>query len=160
MSRRNWKRYQPTSVREALQGCKDFALERRNLSIERIAERMGLEDHWALYKWLSSGRMPLVLVPAYQHACGIDLVTRWMAASSNKLLVEMPTGKQATPEDMVQLNTGFAQALQLLTDFYAPANNQAKPDAATTLEALRGHLQQVAYHHNNVAQYATPELEF
>ena len=29
-----------------------------------------------------------------------------------------------------------------------------------TLAALRLHLEQVAYHHHNVAQYATPELEF
>ena len=29
-----------------------------------------------------------------------------------------------------------------------------------TLAALRLHLEQVAYHHHNVAAYATPELEF
>lgn len=156
MSRRNWKRYQPATLRDALQGCKDFANERHNLSVERIAERMGLEDHWALYKWIASGRMPLVLVPAYQHACGIDLVTRWLAASGHKLLVEMPAGRQATPADMVELNTGFATALQLLTNFYA----SSRQDPAATLEAIRGHLEQMAYHQHNVAQYATPELEF
>lgn len=42
MSRRNWKRWQPATLRDALKGCKDFALERHNLSVERIAERMGL----------------------------------------------------------------------------------------------------------------------
>lgn len=156
MSRRNWKRYQPATLRDALQGCKDFANERHNLSVERIAERMGLEDHWALYKWIASGRMPLVLVPAYQHACGIDLVMRWLAASGHKLLVEMPAGRQATPADMVELNTGFATALQLLTNFYA----SSRQDPAATLEAIRGHLEQMAYHQHNVAQYATPELEF
>lgn len=157
MSRRHWKRYQPATLRDALQGCKDYALERQNLSVERIAERMGLEDHWALYKWLSNGRMPLVCVPAYQHACGIDLVTRWLAASGNKLLVDMPTGKQAPHADMVELNTRFASALQLLTDFYR-GGDQA--DSGATLEALRNHLEQVAYHHQNVAVYATPELDF
>lgn len=156
MSRRNWKRYQPATLRDALQGCKDFANERHNLSVERIAERMGLEDHWALYKWIASGRMPLVLVPAYQHACGIDLVMRWLAASGHKLLVEMPAGRQATPADMVELNTGFATALQLLTNFYA----SSRQDPTATLEAIRGHLEQMAYHQHNVAQYATPELEF
>ena len=34
------------------------------------------------------------------------------------------------------------------------------PQEAPTLAALRLHLEQVAYHHHNVAQYATPELEF
>ena len=157
MTRRNWKRYVPGTLRDALKACKDYAQERHNLSVERIAERMGQEDHWALYKWLANGRMPLVLVPAYEHACGIDLVTRWLAASRNKLLVDMPTGKQPDAADMVELNTGFAQALQLLTNFYA---NPAEADAEATATALRQHLEQVAYHQRNVAQYATPELEF
>ena len=118
---------------------------------------MGLEDHWALYKWLANGRMPLVNLHAYEHACGIDLVTRYLAATAGKLLVDIPKGRQAQPTDMVELNTGFAQALQLLTDFYAGG---PKACPATTLEALRNHLEQVAYHQRNVAAYATPELEF
>ena len=157
MTRRNWKRWQPASLRDALKGCKDFAQERHNLSVERIAERMGLEDHWALYKWIANGRMPLVLAPAFEHACGINLVARWMAATDGKLLVDMPRGRQAQPADMVELNTGFAQALQLLTDFYA-GGEQA--DANATLEALRNHLQQVAAHQLNVAGFAEPALDF
>lgn len=156
MTRRNWKRWQPASLRDALKGCKDFAQERHNLSVERIAERMGLEDHWALYKWIANGRMPAVLLPAYEHACGINLVARWMAATDGKLLVDMPRGRQAQPADMVELNTGFAQALQLLTDFYA-GGGQADPTA--TLEALRNHLQQVAAHHLNVTNFTQPELD-
>lgn len=157
MTRRNWKRHQPATLRDALKGCKDFALERHHLSVERIAERMGLEDHWALYKWIANGRMPLVSVPAYETACGINLVTRWLAASDDKLLVDMPKGRQAQPTDMVEINTGFAQALQLLTDFYRA---DGKADPAATLCALRQHLEQIAAHHHNVAQYATPQLEF
>jgi len=156
MSTRNWKRYQPNTLRDALQGCKQYALERHNLSVERIAERMGLEDHWALYKWIANGRMPTVLVPAYQHACGIDLVTRWLAASDHKLLVEMPTGRRAVQTDMVELNTGFAKALQLLTNFYTTTG----ADTTETLDALRLHLEQVAYHQANVAKFSSPELDF
>lgn len=159
MTRRNWKRYVPTSLREALQGCKDFALERQRLSVERIAERMGLEDHWVLYKWISSARMPLVLVPAYQHVCGIDLVNRYLAASAGQLLVPVPTGRRAEPTELVALNSGFAQALQLLTDFYDAGTGRV-PDPGATLEALRSHLEAVAAHHANVSAYANPELEF
>lgn len=152
-----WKRYQPATLREALKGCKDYAAERHNLSVERIAERMALEDHWALYKWIANGRMPLVCVPAYEHACGIYLATRWQAASAGKLLVDMPKGKTASPDDMVQLNSDFAAALQLLTNFYT---HPGQVDTAQTLAALTTHLQQVAYHHANVSQHANPELDF
>ncbi|HGM5017881.1 TPA: hypothetical protein ACKPYW_002282 [Pseudomonas aeruginosa] len=61
MKRRNWKNAQPTNLRQALEWCKDHGRERRRLSVERIAEQMGLPDHSALYKWLANGRMPAVL---------------------------------------------------------------------------------------------------
>ncbi len=157
MTRRNWKTYQPASLRDAMVACKDYALERRNLSVDRIATRMGLADHWALYKWIANGRMPAVVVHPFEHACGCDFVTRWLAAAGNKLLVDMPRGKAPQQGDLVALNTGCANALQLLTDFYA---SNGKADPAETLEALRAHLEEVAYHHRNVASYATPELEF
>ena len=69
----------------------------------------------------------------------------------------MPTGRTATPGDMVEFNSGFASALQLLSDFHA---SPAKANAVDTLAALSTHLQQVAWHHANVGQHATPELEF
>ena len=152
-----WNRYVPPTLRDSLKGCKDYAQERYNLGVERISERMALEDHWVLYKWVANGRMPLVCVPAYESACGIHLVTRWLAASTGKLLVDIPTGKQASQDDMVQLNSQFATALQLLTTFYAHPTAEGSTE---TLAALTNHLQQMACHRANVAAYATPELDF
>jgi len=71
---------QPTSLRDALRLCKDHALERSNYSVERIADLMDVSSD-LLYKWLSTGKMPVSSVPAYEHICGISLVTRWLAAS-------------------------------------------------------------------------------
>ena len=155
--RKFWKAYQPTSCRDALHQCKAFAQEVRNLSVERIADQMGLPDHWALYKWIENGRFPFVLIPAYEAATGINLPSRWLAATGRKLLVDMPIGKAADADDLVQLGTGFQQAVQLLSDFYK-ANGGA--DAAPVLDALRAHLQSVAFHHANVAGFAEPELPF
>lgn len=153
--RRNWKRVQPTSLRHAMELCKEHARDRLNLSIERIAELMGQADHWSLYKWLENGRMPAVLIPAYENACGIDFITRWFAASRSKLLIDMPTGRALTDVDVVTLQTGFGTAMQLLTDFHS-----GKADAGATLDALTVHIEQVAFHHANVAKYATPEFAF
>lgn len=156
MSRRNWKRVRPTSLIEALRLCKEFAQERHNLSVERIADRMGV-THDCLYKWLATGRLPAILIPAYEHACGCHFASSWLATSAGKVVVDVPIGRSATPADMVEFNTGFAGVLQLLSDFYA-APTEADP--TETLAALQAHLQQVVYHHANVQQHANPELEF
>jgi transcriptional regulator with XRE-family HTH domain len=156
MTRRNWKRVRPTSLIEALRLCKEYAHERRNLSIERIADRMGV-THDSLYKWLAGGRLPAILIPAYELACGCSFVSEWLAASAGKLVIDMPTGRKCGTEDLLTVNSGCAAALQLLTAFYA---DPASADTDATLSALRGHLEQVAYHHQNVARYAAPELEF
>lgn len=156
MSRRNWKRVHPASLVEGLRLCKEFAQERKNLSIERIADRMGV-SHDSLYKWLATGRLPAILIPAFEHTCGCHFASEWLAASAGKLVIDMPTGRTATQADMVEINSGFAAALQLLTDFYA---TPAKADSADTLAALNNHLQQVAWHHANVGQHANPQLEF
>lgn len=159
MRARFWKRYQPSSLRDALAKCKDHARERHQLSVERIAERMGLADHWAIYKWIESGRMPAVLLPAYEAACGINLATRWLAATHGKLLVDLPAGRAGDAADLVRLGSQFQQALQLLSDFYRGAESGAPADPQPVLDALRGHLETVSYHHRNVAGFAQPEPE-
>ena len=50
---RNWKRIQPSSLRDALRLCKDHALEKKNYSVERIADLMGITAD-LLYKWLAN----------------------------------------------------------------------------------------------------------
>lgn len=156
MSRRNWKRISPTSLVDALRLCKEFAQERGNLSIERIADRMGV-THDSLYKWLATGRLPSILIPAYEHACGCHFASTWLNTSAGKLVIDMPKGRNASPADMVQLNSDFAAMLQHLTDFYA---DPGKADTTEVVAALTSHLQQVAYHRANVAQHANPELDF
>lgn len=156
MSRRDWKRLRANSLVHALRLCKEFAQERHNLSVERIADRMGV-THDSLYKWLATGRMPAILVPAYELACGCHYVTDWYGAAAGRLVVPMPTGRAAGQADLLAVNSSCAAALALLTKFYA---DPASADLPATADALRAHLEQVAFHHHNVARYAAPELEF
>lgn len=152
---RNWKRVQPTSLRHALELSKDHARECLNLSVERIADLMGLPDHFYLYKVLQSGRLPATLIRPFEAACGIDLVSRWIAASAGKLLVDIPTGRKLKGTDVVALHSSFSTALQLLTALY-----EGKADQAEVLEALQAHLVDVAWHRQNVIQFTEPELDF
>lgn len=156
MTRRNWKRVSPTSLIEALRLCKEYAAERSNLSIERIADRMGV-THDSLYKWLATGRLPAITLPAYELACGCSFASTWLATSAGKLVIDMPTGRTATPSDLMQLNTGWAAALELLTAFHA---NPHKANADDTLAALKEHLTQVAHQHANIAKASAPEFDF
>lgn len=154
MTKRNWKRVQAHSLRDALELCKEHARERHNLSVERIAERIGLADHWTLYKWISSARIPVSHLRAFEVACGIDLVTRYLAASSGRLVVDMPTGKKAAATDMQALQESLHTAVGALLQFYSGG---AKEDE--TLGAIRGALEGLAWHRENVARNAQPELE-
>ena len=156
MTRTPWKRLRANSMVHALRLCKERAQAKRHLSVERIADCMGV-THDSLYKWLATGRIPGILIPAYELACGCHYVSEWLAASSGSLVVPMPTGRKAEGTEVVDMNSSCAAALQLLTTFYAAPQ---AADTEATLAALRLHLEQVAYHHHNVAAYATPELEF
>lgn len=153
--RRNWNALQPSSLRQALELCKEYARERRNLSVERIAEKMGVTDHWTIYKWVQSGRIPANMIQPYESVCGIEYVTRWLAASGGKLLVDIPTGRNLVNADVIELHSGFSAALDLLTQFYV-----GKADVGQTSEALTNHLQQVAFHHANVQKHGAPEFNF
>ncbi len=155
MKRRNWKNTQPTNLRQALEWCKDHGRERRRLSVERIAEQMGLPDHSALYKWLANGRMPAVLIPVYEQVCGINLVSRWLAASAGKVLIDIPTGRASSPSDIQSLQAVLHQAAGALMAFYAD-----EQDAAATLCAIQSGLEELAWHRGNVQQHAHPQFDF
>ncbi|MBK3440775.1 hypothetical protein [Pseudomonas lactis] len=154
MSRRRWKTIQPTALRHALELCKDFAKEIHNLSVERIAVEMGLPDHWALYKWLQTGRMPANLIRPYERACGCDYVTRWIAASAGRLTIEMPSGRKCAAEDMQALQELLTTAAGKLLAFYSKNS-----EADATLAAIQAAMEALAWHNGNVAQTQNPQLE-
>lgn len=154
MNTRQWKRAQPSNLRDALKLCQQHAKERFNHSIERIAALMGLEDHWALYKWIANGRMPAVLIPAYEQACGINLVTRWLAGSSGKLLIDVPSGRSSSAHDIQSLQAVLHETTGHLMAFYAD-----NAEASATIASIQAALEELAWHRGNVQQHAHPQLE-
>lgn len=155
MSRRNWKRVQPRSLREAIELCKDYAKESRRLSVERIAELMGEESHWTVYGWLRDGSIPLRKLPAYEHVCGCDYVSRWIAHSAGKLLIDMPTGRDLSGDDLHALQATLNSAVGSLLKFAQGLAEERDVMGEITL-AMEG----LAWHRENVARHAQPELEF
>ena len=155
MSRRNWNRLQPGSLRDALELCKDYAKEKHNLSVERIAQLSGLTDHWTLYKWIQTGKIPANMIAPFEAACGINYVTRWMAISNGKLLIEIPVGRKADAMEMNQLQLCAHEAIGLLLKFYGGEAN-----ADETLGAIQQVMRGLAWHKGNVEKHQQPELLF
>lgn len=154
MSRRNWKRIHPASLRDALRLCKDYALERKNYSVERIADLMDVTAD-LLYKWLSTGKMPVSAIPAYEHICGINFATRWLATSAGFLVIQQPTGRNAKAADMQVLQELLNIAVGNLLRFY-----DGRAESAEALASIQQAMEGLAWHKVNVEKHNQPELEF
>lgn len=133
--------------------CLEYARERRNLSVDRVADLMGLPAKWSLYKWMESGKMPAILIRPFEHATGSTFVTQYIATSAHKLLVDIPNGKPATDTNVLQLQTGFNEAVNLLASFYA-----GQASAEETMAALTQSMSDIAGHRENVSKAMSPEL--
>ena len=149
-----WKRVRPRSLRHAIELCSKYALDKKHCSVERIAELMGLTSHWTLYKYMENGRMPACLIRSYEHACGCTYITKYIAASANKLLCDIPTGKAASESTVLDLNTAFNEAVNLLSKFY-----QGGADVNDTIDALTSVMCDIAHHRENISKSAAPELD-
>lgn len=154
MSRKNWKRIQPTSLRHALELCKEFARERHNLSIEQIAERMGLADHWVLYKWIATANMPSRRIRSYENVCGISFASRWLSASAGFLVFDMPVGRLANSDDFTELQSKLNTSVGHLLEFHRGTKN-----AEETLSSIRSAMEGLAWHHENVCRHKQPEFD-
>lgn len=153
MSRPNWKRLRPTSFSHAMEMCLEHSRAVHNRSVDRVADLMGLPNKWVIYKWMESGRMPGNLIPAFENVCGIGYVTQWLAQAARKLLIDIPTGRNATAKDIHDLQAVAHDAVGLLIRFY-----QQQASASETLVALNGLMQDLAWHRINVEKFAQPEL--
>ncbi|MCU8103485.1 hypothetical protein L5M38_02815 [Shewanella sp. SM101] len=153
MARRNWKKVTANSLRHSMELCLEHGRERKNLSMDRVADLMGLPNKWQLYKWLENGRMPAQLIRPFEYACGIDLMTSYLAVSAGKLVIDIPAGRNATATEINELQGGFSDSMGLLIRFYAGETN-----ANETIGALTNIMGGLAWHRENVSKSQSPEL--
>jgi len=154
MKRLIWKNRQPTSLRHGMELCLEYARFKHNRSVGRVADLMGLANPWSLYKWMENGRLPSVLIRPFETACGIDYVTRFIAHSAHKLLVDIPTGRKATSKDVNALQASFTNAVGLLLKFY-----EERQEVDETLSSLYQVMEQLALHQGQVEKFKQPELD-
>lgn len=154
MTRRGWKRAQPTSLRQAIEMCKDYAREVHNLGVERIAEIMDEESHWTVYGWLRDGSIPGRKIMGFQCACRCDFITRWLAHANGQLLIDIPAGRLPDGEDIKRLQAVLNDAVGALLAF-ATGRADADQVGADLNRALEG----LAWHRENVQRAGQPELD-
>lgn len=155
MAKNNWKRIQPTSLQQAMELSVRHAKEAHNRSVDHIADLMGLANKWNLYKWMESGNLPSRSIRAFEHACGCDFITRWLAHSGGKLLIAIPTGRSVKPHELGEIHQNFIDSIGALARFY-----EGKEAAQETLNRITEMLESLAWHHGNVQQHVQPGLEF
>ena len=155
MPRIAWKNRQPASLRQGMEWCLEFAREKHNRSVERVADLMGLNSKWQLYKWMENGRLPSILIRPFEVACGIDFVTKYIGHSAHKLLINIPSGKKATGKDINSLQSSFITTVDLLLKFY-----ESKADTQETLAGIYDSLEELAWHQGMVERHKQPDFDF
>ena len=151
----NWKRKQATSLRDAMELCILHAKVKKNLSVEQIAFLIGgVNSHFTLYKWMESGRMPINIVRPFEHVCGCEFVTQFIAYSANKLLISIPTGRKAKHRELNDLSGFVHQVLGMLMAVY-----EGEQDADKTILSLNSLIEDLAFQRLNVEKLKQPELQ-
>lgn len=153
MTSRIWKR-PPQSLPQAMEACLRHAHDKHRRSVERVAGLMGLANPWSIYKWVESGRMPAVLIGAFEHACGADHVTRYLAHAGHRLVIDIPTGRALGAADLQAVQAATHAALGALIDFAA---GNALP--TQVIAAVTGAMEHLAWHRENARKADQPELE-
>lgn len=154
MRKRNWKTYRPGSLQEAIEACVEFARERHQMSVDRIADAMGLPSKWALYKWIESGNLPTRCIRPFENACSCTYVTQHLAAGARKLLINLPTGRKAGGGDIHAVQEACNAAVGALLAFA-----DGKTDALSTRNAIDAAIEQLARERAEVDRHTQPELE-
>jgi len=153
MSRKNWNQLVPRSLTESLQLCKEFAMANKQMSVPRIADRIGTSPDM-LYKHLGGATMPAYMLIPYMEACNRAYPLHYMAHSLNYLLVPMPRGRKAAHKTLIQLSQ-FCNAV--MGQLLALESGECQPQDVTDQLTLL--MENLAYHRLEAQKYDQPELD-
>lgn len=155
MRQRNWKAVRANSLVDAMHLCTQHAQLKLNRSVDNIADLMGLSSVSTLYKWMSTGRLPAVMIRPFESACGIDLVTQYTVSSAGKLIIDIPTGRSAKQLSTSELQVTVSATVMAIVSFY---ENGGSPEDA--LAKISQSISGLAWHRENLMKAAHPELDF
>ena len=152
MAKKNWNRITPNGITHALQLCKEHAIEKLNLSVANLADRVTSKPD-TLYKWLGLGTMPVKNLIAFEQACQKPFVTEYSAHSQGYLLVPVPSGKRPAHKDIIELQAFMVEVSGLMM-----MSTNGEADAAEVESMIKKLMTDLAYHKNNVVEAANPQM--
>lgn len=152
MTRRRWKKRYPQSMQEAIRLCLDYAQHRHNRNAKRVADLNGISE-WAVYKWMSEGNIPSRRIPPFEMACDCHYVTEYLGHAAQKVMVDVPRGRDVSQGDLLELQTQLNDVVNQLSRFY-----REDTGAAPALGALSEAMTALAGHRENVLKHDAPEL--
>ena len=115
---------------------------------------MGKTPDW-LYKCMSDASMPANLIPAFESFCGADFVSRHLAATAGKLVIEAPIGRACDATDIHTLQEILTIAVGKLLAFHA-----GKASSEEVITVVTDAMTKLAWHRQNAANHAQPTLNF
>ena len=108
-------------IQLAIAACLKHAKIERCLDIQDISKAMGMPTPWVLYKWIEGARIPAVMVPIFEEACGATFLSQCLAEAAGLTVFK------ATPQGISRMD--WAQANLLVAKAMAEAAaNLADPD--------------------------------
>ena len=153
---RHWKRIRPNSITHAMELCIEYKrAHARQFSMERLADALGQNTTSVVYKWMSTGRLPSVLIRAFENYCGIDYISQYLALSGHKLLIDIPSGRKASNKELNEFALASNETTGLLMKFYV-----GESTADETLAAMTSLMSSLAWHQKNIEKNDQPEFNF
>lgn len=153
MSRKNWNQLVARSLTESLQLCKEFAIANKQMSVPRIADRIGTSPDM-LYKHLGGATMPAFMLIPYMEATHRIYPLQYMAHSLNHLLAPMPRGRKAEHKTLIALSQ-FCNAV--MGQMLALQSGECQPQNVTDQLTLL--MENLAYHRLESQKHDQPELD-
>lgn len=152
LRRRDWRRWRPTSLQEAVEGCVQYGQQHKRMTVDLIGELVS-ETRWTVYKWIQSGAIPARKIAGFESACGANFITHHLAACARKLVIDMPTGRVSGPRD---INTLQQLLTTTVADLIAFADGKATSEQVHA--QLTVALERLAFERANVVIHKQPEL--
>lgn len=131
-----------SSVVDAVKECAQYAKTFRYLSREGVAEKMGFTGgaRWVVYKWVDEGKVPARHIPAFERACGTNLLTSCLVRVAGQIAVPMLPPESAPPLDLARTQVVLAEAMATVTSalYDGDRRGQAVTAINSAIEALAG----------------------